>query len=77
MEVVGAQFFEDMHYEFFNLTDDIGETTNLVESNSKKVEEVADMMNKWHKNVGAQMPNQNPNYNPKRANQNAEYVEER
>jgi arylsulfatase A len=77
MEVVGAQFFEDIHYELYNLTDDIGETTNLAESNPTKVKELADIMNKWRKDVGAQMPTQNPNYNPKRANQNAEYVEER
>lgn len=48
-------------YELFDLKSDIGETTNLNEKNPEKAAELKLRLEKWRKNVGAQMPTINTN----------------
>ncbi len=71
------QYFEDMHYELYNLKDDIGETNNLAATYTDKVKELAKKMNKWRKDVNAQMPTANAHYDPARADEIVHNSEER
>lgn len=56
------QYFEDMHYELYNLKTDLGETNNLAASNPEKLKELEKLMLNWRKKVDAQMPTLNPKY---------------
>ncbi len=58
------RFFEDDHYELYNLEDDISETENLVDSYPKKSGELKEMLFAWYKRAGAQMPSENSNHDP-------------
>ena len=55
---------EDDHYELYNLQDDIGESINLAAQNPQKVLELRKYLNEWLISVNAQMPINNPNYDP-------------
>lgn len=61
------QYFEDDHYELYNLKDDIGETRNLAGQNVQKLNQLKTMMVSWRQDVNAQMPTPNPNYDPNKA----------
>lgn len=51
--------------ELYNITDDIGERTNLANSNTAKRDELLDDLLAWFKSTGALLPvQQNPGYNP-------------
>lgn len=50
-------------YELYNLENDLGETTNLADRLQTKTWELAGQLQKWRKNVVAQMPVPNENYN--------------
>src|SRR5688500_16231881 len=58
------EFFDDMRVELYNLKDDIGEQRNLAAKMPDKVEELRSRLHNWRKEVGAQMPSPNPNYDP-------------
>jgi arylsulfatase A-like enzyme len=58
------EFFDDMRVELYNLRDDIGEQHNLAAQMPAKVEELRTRLHAWRKEVGAQMPTRNPNYDP-------------
>jgi arylsulfatase A len=58
------EFFSDMRVELYNLRDDIGEQNNLAAKMPDKVEELRARLHAWRKEVGAQMPTPNPNYDP-------------
>lgn len=58
------EFYEDMHVELYNLRDDIGEQHDLAATMSDKVNELRARLHAWRKEVGAQMPDRNPNYDP-------------
>jgi arylsulfatase A-like enzyme len=60
------EFFDDMRVELYDLKTDIGEHHNLADSMPKKVKELRDRLHEWRKEVGAQMPTRNPNYDPTR-----------
>ncbi|MDO8541843.1 MAG: sulfatase [Opitutaceae bacterium] len=60
------QFHEDGRLELYNLKEDIGETKNLAELRPKKVGELSSKIERWRKDVGAQMPSPNPNHDPAR-----------
>ena len=62
------RFFEDDSYELYNLKNDISETNNLKNEYPEKVAELKQMLFAWYKKVNAQMPTENPNYDPKSAN---------
>jgi arylsulfatase A len=57
-------FYEDDHYELFNLKDDISEKNDLVNSYPAKVEELKRVLQDWLRETGAQFPKKNENYNP-------------
>ncbi|RZJ72602.1 MAG: DUF4976 domain-containing protein [Flavobacterium sp.] len=61
------QYFEDMHYELYDLKNDIGEIKDLAKQNPKVVSEMGMMLIKWRAQVKAQMPTINSNYNPEKA----------
>lgn len=63
------EVFEEDKVELYNLADDIGESNNLADKHPEKLKELMADLNKWRKDVGAQMPTDNPNYNPKLENQ--------
>ena len=50
------EFYEDRHLELYNLARDIGEKNNMAEENPEKASELARMLEKWRKEVGAFVP---------------------
>jgi arylsulfatase A-like enzyme len=56
------EFFEDRRVELYNLRDDIGEQRNLSRKQPKKAAELKALLKRWQKDVGAQLPQPNPNY---------------
>jgi arylsulfatase A-like enzyme len=58
------EFFDDMRVELYNLREDIGEQRNLAAQMPAKVDELRARLHAWRKQVGAQMPSRNPDYNP-------------
>ncbi len=58
------EFFEDNRIELYNLKDDIGEQNDLSAKMPKKAAQLKDMLHKWQKQVGAQMPKPNPAFSP-------------
>jgi arylsulfatase A len=65
------EFHEEGMPELFNLKDDPSETTDLANARPEKRDELLAMLRTWRKEVGAQMPVVNPNYDPARSNQGA------
>lgn len=61
------EFFEDGKLELYNLKTDENETTDLSVTNLEKTKELAQKLINWRKEVGAQMPTVNPNYDSKKA----------
>jgi arylsulfatase A len=55
--------------ELYNLRDDIHEEYDVSKKNPLKVQELQAKLDAWRKEVGAQMPTNNPNYDPARADQ--------
>ncbi len=58
---------EDNSLELYNLKKDIGESRNMAEKHPDKVRELFTLLDNWRKEVGAQLPSPNPDYDPKRA----------
>lgn len=61
------QFHEDGRFELYDLKQDIGETHNLVSARPADVSRLAAKIERWRREVGAQMPSPNPQYDPARA----------
>ena len=61
-----VEFFEDSHAELYNLKEDIGEANDLAAEVPQKVAELKAKLAAWREKVGAQMPTENPNYDPKK-----------
>ncbi len=58
-------YFENDTYELYNLKEDIGERSNVVEQNPKKFKELKVILEKWRKEVNAPIPTKhNPAYVP-------------
>jgi arylsulfatase A-like enzyme len=53
------EFFEDGKLELYNLKDDIGQKTNLAETNPEKAKELHAKLQAWQKEIGAKMPTKN------------------
>ena len=49
-------FYDEARYELYDLADDLGETTNLVEAQPAVARRLADRMRAWMRRVGAQSP---------------------
>jgi arylsulfatase A-like enzyme len=60
------EFYEQMRVELYNLKDDLGETRDLAQERPQQAAELRDMLHRWRKSVGAQMPTPNPAYDPAR-----------
>jgi arylsulfatase A-like enzyme len=58
------EFFDDMRVELYNLRDDLGEQRNLAAQMPGKADELRTRLRAWRKEVGAQMPARNPDYDP-------------
>lgn len=61
------EFHEDDSVELYNLADDLGEQNDLAEIMPDKVAELRTKLHTWRKQVGAQMPTPNPEYDPAQA----------
>lgn len=61
------EFFENGRLELYNLREDIGETKNLTDTLPEKVIQLYEMLKAWRERVGAQLPVENPDYDPERA----------
>ena len=59
-----VEHFNDMEVELYNIREDISEQRDLAASQPQKVTELRICLHAWRKEVGAQMPTPNPNYNP-------------
>ncbi len=55
------EFFEDSHFELYNLQEDLGEQHNLIEDVPNYAETLTEMLHAWQKEVGARFPTPNPN----------------
>lgn len=64
-------FYEDNHYELYNLANDIRERENLAQTRTDKLIELNELLNQWKKEVNAQPPIINPNFDP---NRKEEYI---
>ncbi len=60
------QVYEKEALELYNLKDDIGEATNLIEQYPEKANELLNILNDWKKEVSAQEPIPNPKYDPEK-----------
>jgi arylsulfatase A-like enzyme len=58
------EFFDDMRVELYNLKEDLGEQQDLAARMPEKVEQLRARLHAWRKEVGAQMPTRNPQYDP-------------
>lgn len=63
------EFYEDMHVELYNLREDLGETKDLAKTHPDRADALRRRLHAWRKEVGAQMPTANPDYDPERKNQ--------
>jgi arylsulfatase A len=60
------EFHEDKRVELYNLARDPEEKTDLSKQEPSRVEDLRKRLHKWRTDVGAQMPEVNPDYDPKR-----------
>jgi len=59
------QYFENNDIELYNLKDDISEKNNIVKLNTKKANELVELLNKWRKETNAPIPSDlNSEYSP-------------
>ena len=58
------RFYESGREELYNLASDLSETNDLAATNPEQRKELSTRLNAWLKEVGAQMPETNPNYLP-------------
>lgn len=58
------EFFETGKTELYNVKEDIGEKTDLAEQQPAQAAELKNALRDWRAAVGAQMPSENPNYDP-------------
>lgn len=58
------EFFDDNHVELYNLKQDVGEQRDLSATMPDKAAELHGRLDAWRKEVGAQLPTVNPNYDP-------------
>jgi len=63
------EFFDDNHVELYNLTDDLGEKTDLAPSNPAKATELRDKLALWRRSINAAMPEMNPDFDLARRNE--------
>jgi arylsulfatase A-like enzyme len=62
------EFFEDNHVELYHLSDDPEEKHDLAATQPDKAAELRAKLHAWRKADDAQLPTENPNYDPANAN---------
>ena len=62
-----VEFFEDGKVELYHLAEDIGEENDLAAKEPAKRDELLSKLRRWRQDAGAQMPRENPDYDPDRA----------
>ncbi|MEO2019024.1 MAG: sulfatase [Fuerstiella sp.] len=67
------EHFDGTPTELYDIATDIGETVNLAKSMPDKSKELLNDLRQWRKEVGAQMPTLNPNYDPDRVHESMFY----
>lgn len=60
------EYYEDGSTELYDLISDPGESNNLAESMSSKRDELLQLLHDHFSEIAAQLPTQNPNYDPDR-----------
>ncbi|MBY0504317.1 MAG: sulfatase [Bryobacteraceae bacterium] len=60
-------FFEDSNVELYNLDEDPGERRELAARQAIRANDMREKLERWLYSVRAQLPQDNPNYDPKRA----------
>ena len=60
------EWFEDGSLELFDLSNDIGETTNLADTHSERAKRMHQALVAWRAETGANMPRPNPDANPEK-----------
>ena len=63
------EHFDGTQAELYDIEHDIGETVNLIYSMPEESEQLLNELRLWRREVGAQMPTLNPNYDPDRLNE--------
>ncbi len=63
------EFYEDGRFELYNLTDDVGETRNLVNKEPGRAAMLKRLLQDWRRSAGAVMPAVNPGYDPARSSE--------
>jgi len=58
------EYYENNTVQLFNLAEDIGEQNDLSTLEPEKTAELRNLLHEWRENVNAQMPPNNPNYDP-------------
>ncbi len=56
------EFYEDSHLELYNLAEDIGEQTNLIDKEPRTAKKLHALLKQWRQDVDASMPSPNPSY---------------
>ena len=56
------EYFEDQRLELYDLEEDLGETTNLADSETEVAADLLQQLRQWRQHVDAPMPRANPNY---------------
>ena len=56
-------YFEDGRQELYDVSQDIGEQTNMAEKHSQRVKDMSTALKQWQAGVGATFPTKNPSYN--------------
>jgi len=60
-------FLEDDRLELYNLADDIGEKNNLADKRLDKAETLKKKLHRWRRDIGAPLPESNPDHDPAKA----------
>jgi len=63
------EWFEHGSVELYDLSQDIGESTNLAAEKPKLAKQLQSELAAWRKRVGARMPTDNPKFDPEKADQ--------
>jgi arylsulfatase A len=63
------EFFETGSLELYNVSEDIGEASNLAAQFPERVKAMHAALKSWRKEVQAQLPQRNPAYDPARADE--------
>ena len=58
------EFYEDNHFELYNLRDDIGEERDITEEMPDLVGDMSKRLADWKIDVGAKLPTPNSHYKP-------------